>query len=361
MRVSYLIEWDAFQKSGVAKKIKSQIGAWKELGHLVQLIVISPKPRIKNLEPIFEGENVTILTHAQYWGLGKLFKSIALIAAKKKINEFKPDVLYYRQSSWTPGIISLLKEVKTRIIEVNSDDASEIAHYGAIKAKYHLLTRSMVISASSGFVCVSKEISQKYAEFAKPIAVISNGFDLRSVTPRPAITAMPIRAIFVGSDGQAWHGVDKIIQLARSLPSIEFHIAGISNLGAATPKNTVIHGPMDWARLNDLYQKMDFGIGTLALHRKDMNEASPLKTREYVAYGLPVIGAYYDTDLSGCDFFLEIENTESGVENAKDRILSFANSWKGRSIDAHTVSSLIDSRLKERLRLKFMGELAGIA
>lgn len=36
-------------------------------------------------------------------------------------------------------------------------------------------------------------------------------------------------------------------------------------------------------------------IGTLALHRKNMTEASPLKTREYLAHGFPVIIGYKDT------------------------------------------------------------------
>lgn len=356
MKIAYLVEWDAFHDSGVARKINAQIKGWGSLGNDVRLIVVSPSPE-GNFAHVFDGGDTTVLMHAVGGGLGKIAKAWALRRAKALIEEFGPDVIYYRQSSWTPGIVGLLKKAKTLIVEVNSDDAAEIAHYGWLRARYHLLTRSWLIDAASGFLCVSREIASLYSVFRKPVAVIGNGFDLSSVRPREPLSGLPIRAVFVGTDGQSWHGVDKIVALARSLKQIEFHIVGVKVEGSDLPSNMILHGRMDWAELNVLYREMDFGFGTLALHRKNMNEACPLKSREYVAYGLPVVGAYVDTDLSGEEFFLQIENSEYGVLDAKDEILAFAEKWKGRAIDRSRIAALIDNDVKERARVGFMAQV----
>jgi hypothetical protein len=45
-----------------------------------------------------------------------------------------------------------------------------------------------------------------------------------------------------------------------------------------------------------------------------MSEASPLKSREYLALGLPVIGAYEDTDIPPDDpVYLQLPNRPGAV------------------------------------------------
>jgi hypothetical protein len=66
-------------------------------------------------------------------------------------------------------------------------------------------------------------------------------------------------------------------------------------------------------------------ISTLALHRTVMTEACPLKTRFYLAMGLPVILGYDDTDLmeKQPDFLLNIGNYPSNVKDNMSLIRSF--------------------------------------
>lgn len=55
-------------------------------------------------------------------------------------------------------------------------------------------------------------------------------------------------------------------------------------------------------------------VSSLALHRDGLNEASPLKTREYLVAGVPVLTAYRDTDfLRGAPFLLQLPNVEDNV------------------------------------------------
>ena len=99
--------------------------------------------------------------------------------------------------------------------------------------------------------------------------------------------------------------------------------------------------------------------GTLALHRKDMDEACTLKEREALAYGLPVILAYHDSDLSEVtlDTILKIPNTENNVIENYERIRKFAYDMLGRRVDIEKVYPYFDQREKEQSRLEFFQKI----
>ena len=74
----------------------------------------------------------------------------------------------------------------------------------------------------------------------------------------------------------------------------------------------------------------DVGIGTLGLHRKSMDEASPLKVREYLAVGLPVLYGYRDPDADDLQpFVLKVANTPTNVVDELDRIDGFVHGARG--------------------------------
>ncbi len=77
----------------------------------------------------------------------------------------------------------------------------------------------------------------------------------------------------------------------------------------------IFHGFLDRAGVMDVLMKTDVACGSLALHRNNMQEASPLKVREALAYGIPVLLGYKDTDLSNLqsEYILQIPNTEDNV------------------------------------------------
>jgi hypothetical protein len=95
-------------------------------------------------------------------------------------------------------------------------------------------------------------------------------------------------------------------------------------------------------------------LGSMALHRNLMNEASPLKVREYLAYGIPTIIGYHDTDFpDGHPFILELPNEENNVESNLDKIRRFVSEVKGRRIERETIAH-IDVKIKELQRFKFL-------
>ena len=127
------------------------------------------------------------------------------------------------------------------------------------------------------------------------------------------------------------------------------------------PSNIKFHGYLTEVDAIDVISRMDIGISTLALHRKKMNEACPLKTRQYFALGLPVIGAHFDPDLpDGADFFLNLPNVENNIEPMKEEILNFVNgSFQNDSLRysiRQFAYQYLSERKKENSRLNFFQE-----
>jgi hypothetical protein len=154
-----------------------------------------------------------------------------------------------------------------------------------------------------------------------------------------------------------WHGVDKLIRLALLCPEIDIDVIGLDKLetGDANPPNLFFHGYLEKEKSREILSKVDVGLGTLALHRINMNEASALKSREYLAYGIPVILPYVETDLGdlNLDTILNLPNTEDNIVNNWMEIRDFAIRMKGRRVNREKVAPRIDSAFKEAARLKF--------
>jgi hypothetical protein len=154
-----------------------------------------------------------------------------------------------------------------------------------------------------------------------------------------------------------WHGVDKLIHFAGIYPDVIVNIVGYSqkDVEISVPPNVHLFGFLDQARLKEVLKNTDVACGTLALHRKNMDEACPLKVREALAYGIPVVLGYRDTDLNGLelDTILRIPNTDDNVVSHAERIHTFAYNMVGKRVDRDLIRSRIDQVEKEKERLRF--------
>ena len=92
-----------------------------------------------------------------------------------------------------------------------------------------------------------------------------------------------------------------------------------------------------------------------------MQEACPLKVRDYLAAGLPVILPYSDTAFLGRrspDWVLEIPNCPGGVVEAKDAILDFVGKLQGLRISMAEVAPYVGCEFWEAKRVGFLEEIA---
>jgi len=89
-----------------------------------------------------------------------------------------------------------------------------------------------------------------------------------------------------------------------------------------------------------------------------LSDGNSVSLMEALAYGIPVIGGYEDTDLDGADCYLRIDNTENNVDTEVSRIRRFVQQWKGRALDRAEIEAKISSRVKELARLAFFEQAA---
>jgi hypothetical protein len=119
------------------------------------------------------------------------------------------------------------------------------------------------------------------------------------------------------------------------------------------PSNVVRHGVLPRKKYEAIVAAADVGIGPLAMHRKNLSEASSLKVREYLAYGIPTIIGCRDADFpNGAEFLLQLPNTEDNVDSNLALIAEFVERSRGLRISRGRVSHL-DSQVKEAKRVDF--------
>jgi glycosyltransferase involved in cell wall biosynthesis len=355
MRIAYLSQMaDISTENGITKKIRSQCVAWQAAGHSVRYFALAPTlavwPGLAPLETelVARGSLVT-----------RFFKAPNLARA---INDWKPDIIYYRYGHHVTGLPRLFENIPT-IAEINSDDLNEyVLSFPLVKRIYHHLTRAWVLSRVAGFIPVTRELGARFSSFGRPALPIGNSVELAAF-PHLSPSLAPPRLVFLGSPGGHWHGMERIAQLATLLPSIHFDVIGLDSAAwgqqakIAPASNVTLHGLLPRDRYAALLANCTAALGSFALYKNKMQEACPLKVREYLAVGLPVIAAYEDTDIPPhADYFLRLPNDDSPLAPHLPRILDFLKHWQHRRVPRVVVAHL-DTSVKERERLAFMEEI----
>jgi hypothetical protein len=89
-----------------------------------------------------------------------------------------------------------------------------------------------------------------------------------------------------------------------------------------------------------------------------MDEASPLKSRQYLAHGVPFISAYADTDITASDFQLQLPNADNNITPNLDRIERFvAQAFRNKDLRYRArrfAEEKLDISVKETERLNFI-------
>lgn len=149
-----------------------------------------------------------------------------------------------------------------------------------------------------------------------------------------------------------WHGYDRLLHGLRnyyqsgSLSKVNISInfigdgPALKSLKALTERYDLsdrvkFHGQITGTALTRYLNIADLGIGTLGLHRKGLSLASPLKNREYCAYGLPFICSHEDIDFTNQEFALSIPANDSAVDI--QTILDYLASLKQKGFNKNSI------------------------
>lgn len=347
MKVGYLLSSPYNEASGIWQKVLLQARAMADAGAKPVICSFTGKqsPPFPHLQlPIPEG--------------GRGAKERALARLVEMMVEEGIEAVYLRRELWHPAFKRLMTSIPT-VVEVNTKEAEEFKLTMSLPMRlYARLTRSSWRKYPAGYVSMTQELAEDLPK-GKPISIIPNGIpranERGSQSDRPHL-------FFSSTGGYSWHGIDKFLKLATFFPDWEFSFVGEYPPGweaVEKPRNLKCHGPLSATQADELLRDANIGVGTLALHRKSMDEACPLKLRSYLSYGLPSIIAYTDTDFSkGLRYICQLENIEDNIVPAKEKIREFVMANFQRPVAWSEVQFASEAE-KGKTRLNFLRQVAG--
>lgn len=235
--------------------------------------------------------------------------------------------------------------VKNRISVHHSKEVEELGliRYGLLGKLASIAEQyfgSNVISLGLGVIGVTNEISEYECGRVKknlPFAVYPNGIDPTIITLAEDLRVPSVLQLaFVCSYFSPWHGLDLLLDSLESYISspcsrvIKLHIIGevafaeLDRIAASDRLSSIcnVAGYLDGDQLERLLSCCDAGIGSLALWRKGLREASTLKVREYLARGLPVLSGHQDPSLPGGFPYYDIIDLEQ-LDQAFNKAFKF--------------------------------------
>jgi len=320
--MNYFIVCENYKNTGVEKKITGQkkalqkIGNYKFIGfsedRIFPRIFISPFKiilRLKNVEKIYY----------RYSSLNFLIHFFLVLFFKNK---------YY--------------------LEINTKNRDELkfskkkSFKNKIKYLFNLIWEKPLYKNSYKIVTFTREIKNYINSIYKnnKTLIIENGYYENNVNYNDNINKrlIPPKAIrykykaIIASTFYPWAGVDLILDIIKNYKEIFLIIAGFGPENDKIAKkikkeritNVFMVGRKTSSELKILYKNCDFGFGTFALDRKDMRMAKPLKVREYLINGLPVIYKYRESyPVSKMEFCFRYNGDKSELDKFINNIDKF--------------------------------------
>lgn len=349
MKIAYLISHNISRNDGVTKKIKGQIDEWQKLGCKVKVFAIVPHAA----DSILDAQKYLLGNYLS----SRLTKINKLLA---DMEDFGPDCVYFRYDTWSMTLSHILKKYKS-IAELNTYDLGEFyllmkkekTVKSALRYFVYKLLRGAILSKVAGIVGVTKEIAEhpSVLRYKKKCVVIPNAIDLSKFEIiKTGIKGNRIGLFFIGTPNQPWHGVDIIEFLSQHMPQYDFHIVGINGKNG---NNLFWHGYLCKKDYISILKKCHICIGSLAIYRNQMFEACPLKVREYLALGYPVIIGYEDTAFlhvkNKIDFIYKIDPQNINVSDVQ----IFIEKMYAKVVTASEVEKYISASVIEKQRVSF--------
>lgn len=349
LRIAGLVHGVGGRESGVRRLILEQAATWSrmrpdlDVGLFVRCEAGS--------EDSWRNERHVVAIRSSSLGMPGRFLARELLSVQ--LARWRPDVIYLRHSTVSPSVVGLAAAFPT-VLGGDLDDLDELRLQSPLRYRYMRMTRGWLLRHTRRIVVVTHEIARHPSITAAhvPVTVLPNSIDLAAYPELPAPANDQPRLVFIGAPGLPWAGVDKIVRLARRFPTWRFDVIGTRPDDVpGAPANLKAHGELERDSYLPLMAAADAAIGPLALHRKNLGEASALKVAEYLAYGLPVIlGCPEAAFPDGAPFLLELPNTEDNVDVSDDAIAGFVAAWRGRRVARDEVAA-VDSSVVEGRRL----------
>jgi glycosyltransferase involved in cell wall biosynthesis len=232
-------------------------------------------------------------------------------------NRKKYDFILQRHMMFDPFVLFFGFFINNRVSIYHSKTVEELklirkGWKGNVASFFERITGRVNAKICKAIVGVTPEIAQYICEthhVEKRRIFYPNGIDLNEIKTLKDGRSDDINAAFVCGTFNPWHGLEEFVSLSSfSNPiskKIIIHLIGgltneqkrLVNQFCISNIHFVYHGYLDKCDYLSILDRCDFGIGSLALHKENLNEATTLKVREYLAMGLPVVANHKDSAL----------------------------------------------------------------
>lgn len=337
MNILFLIFHGFDPNNGISKKISYQLNAFKANGHEAHLCYMDEtvsKRRIVDHEIITDYGNGT---------KGKILKRTEFGSIVDYAIDSKIDFVYIRSNhNANPFTINMVKRMKKAGMKV----VMEIPTYPYDQEYFNKSMRRQLIQDKLFRNQFAKQLdgivtfSEEDFIFGQKTIKISNGIDFESVRIKKESNRPKNELHLIGvAEIHRWHGFDRLIRgLADYYSSpkeikVYFHIVGyffsiveeeeITSIitDYQLEQYIILHGKKHGEELDEIFDKCDFGIGSLGRHRVGIDDIKTLKNREYAARGIPFVYSETDTDFDKQPYVLKMPADESAIKI--ENIISF--------------------------------------
>jgi O-antigen ligase len=318
LRILYITLGNIDDRTGAGEHIRGMIRGLAECGHEVTVVAY-----VGSCDEHPVGENIRYHLFGPHRRL--VIKALRLrraIAEVLRAGHF--DFAYLRTfpTDYITVCTSLLRHSVPYACEMNTVFAGEYRARGqAWKARYYAPLERLTLIHSTIWLPVTHEIrdhAERLSGTTRPWLIARNGIDFvseRDVTNRHELRRRANRGgdevilIMLGMD-RPWHGADRAIALLSYLPPrYRLWLVGSRTMSAEARLREIAktHRVEDrfeihrWCSGTELGRRVacaDIALGPLALDRKGMTEAQPIKIAYYLDYGIPVVTNYVDLRLS---------------------------------------------------------------
>ncbi len=171
-----------------------------------------------------------------------------------------------------------------------------------------------------------------------PARTVTNGVYVDDVpfTRHARYDGKKLNLLCIATTFDAWHGLDRILagldEYGSRRPFVHLKVVGsvreqdrrlAGRLAGSRAAKIDFLGRLYGHELEEIFKTVHAAFSSLALFRNGMHEGCALKTREYLARGLPFIIGHDDPDLREPQpFFLRISPDDSPVD--MDEVVAFA-------------------------------------
>lgn len=333
MKAIFIVFHALAEYSGITKKIRYQVKALNDCGVETELCYLGWDEFGNQVRWV--GDKVQ-----KNFGTGikaKIEKRFEYNSLYKYIIDNNISLVYMRSFiNAEPFIISFAKKLRRKGVKVVMEiptfpydqEGKELPLPNKIRFNINKLSRysqAKNLDAIITFSDYDRIFNQKTIK-------ISNGVDFDSLPLKSSYRNSPeVLELLVVAELHYWHGVDRAISgineyiKSNHKQKVHLNIVGKPERASGFALKTQVDsldlgeyisflGPLSGEELDEVFEKADFGIGSLARHRSNITKIKTLKNREYAARGLGFVYSEIDEDFEDMPYIIKAPADETPLD-----------------------------------------------